>query len=102
MDFQIVIRGGTLTTADASTRADVGISNGKVTAVGVDLPRGAEEIDATGLMVMPGMVDVHTHFDHMVELVNARNADDYESGSRAAAVGGITAVVNFAFQPNGH
>lgn len=102
MEFQIVIRGGTLTTVETSTQADLGIVNGKIAAVGSGLPRGAEEIDATGLLVMPGMIDVHTHFDHMVDLVNARNADDYETGSRAAAVGGITTVVNFAFQTKGH
>jgi dihydropyrimidinase len=102
MDFQMVIRGGMVTTADASAKADLGISDGKIIAVGIGLPRGIEEIDATGLLVMPGMIDVHTHFDHMVDLVNARNADDYESGSRAAAAGGITTVVNFAFQTKGH
>lgn len=101
MDFEVVIRGGKLTTAETSVIADVGISNGKVTAVGVDLPRGANEIDATDLMVLPGMIDVHTHFDHMVAIFNAKNADNYETGSRAAAVGGITTVVNFAFQEKG-
>ena len=102
MEFEVVIRGGTVTTAETSTRADVGISGGKITAVGIDLPKGKDEIDAPGKLVMPGMIDVHTHFDHMVDLVNARNADDYETGSRAAAVGGITTVVNFAFQTKGH
>lgn len=102
MEFQTVIRGGTVTTADSSAKADIGISNGKIVAIGVGLPKGAEEIDATGLLVMPGMIDVHTHFDHMVDLVNARNADDYETGSRAAAAGGITTIVNFAFQTKGH
>lgn len=102
MEFETVIRGGTVTTADASIAADVGIAAGKVAAVGVNLPKGEEEIDATGLLVVPGMIDVHTHFDHMVALVNAKNADDYESGSRAAAAGGITTVVNFAFQERGH
>jgi dihydropyrimidinase len=102
MDFEVVIRGGTLTTADTSVKADVGINKGKVAAIAAGLPRGKDEIDAAGMLVMPGMIDVHTHFDHMVDLVNARNADDYETGSRAAAVGGITTVVNFAFQTRGH
>lgn len=102
MEFEKVIRGGTVTTAETSIAADVGIADGKVSAVGVNLPQGREEIDATGMLVMPGMIDVHTHFDHMVALVNANNADDYDSGSRAAAAGGITTVVNFAFQEAGH
>lgn len=101
MEFEIVIRGGTIVTAEASFLADVGITDGSVTAVGLHLPPGREEIDATGLLVLPGMIDVHTHFDHMVELFDQRNADDYESGSRAAAVGGLTTVINFAFQSKG-
>ena len=102
MEFETVIRGGTVTTAESSIVADVGIADGKIAAIGVGLPQGREEIDASGQLVMPGMIDVHTHFDHMVALVNANNADDYDSGSRAAAAGGITTVVNFAFQEAGH
>ena len=101
MEFEKVIRGGTVTTAETSMAADVGIVDGRVAAVGLNLPTAPEEIDATGMLVMPGMIDVHTHFDHMVALVNAKNADDYDSGSRAAAVGGITTIVNFAFQEPG-
>ena len=101
MELETVIRGGTVTTADSSAVADVGIADGKVAAVGINLPQGREEIDATDLLVMPGMIDVHTHFDHMVALVNAKNADDYYTGTQAAAVGGITTVVNFAFQEEG-
>jgi dihydropyrimidinase len=102
MELEQVIRGGTVVTADSSAVGDVGISGGKILAVGLGLPNGQSEIDATGKFVMPGMIDVHTHFDHMVDLVNARNADDYESGTRAAAAGGITTVVNFAFQTRGN
>src|SRR5579884_3755197 len=101
MEFETVIRGGTVTTTESSVLADIGIADGKIAAVGIGLPAGIEDIDATGLLVAPGMIDVHTHFDHMVALVNARNADDYESGSRAAAAGGITTIVNFAFQEPG-
>jgi dihydropyrimidinase len=101
VEFETVVRGGTVLTADARALADVGVAEGKIAAVGKGLPTGTEEIDASGLLVAPGMIDVHTHFDHMVALVNAKNADDYESGSRAAAAGGITTVVNFAFQEHG-
>jgi dihydropyrimidinase len=101
VEFETVIRGGTVVTAEASVRADLGVSDGKVAALARGLPTGVNEIDATGLLVLPGMIDVHTHFDHMVDLFNQRNADDYESGSRAAAVGGLTTVINFAFQAKG-
>jgi dihydropyrimidinase len=101
VEFETVIRGGTVVTGEATFRADIGIADGSVSAVALHLPTAREEIDATGLMVMPGMVDVHTHFDHMVDLVGMRNADDYESGSRAGAVGGLTTIINFAFQSKG-
>jgi dihydropyrimidinase len=102
MEFEAVIRGGTITTADSSFEGDLGIAEGKVTAVARHLPSAPVEIDAKGLLVLPGAIDVHTHFDHFVEPFTMRNADDYESGSRAAAIGGITTIVNFAFQAKGH
>jgi dihydropyrimidinase len=95
-----VVRGGTLATASATFQADIGIEGGKVVALGQQLEAGgAQEIDARGCLVVPGAVDVHTHFDTTVG--DATTADDYESGSRAAAAGGITTFVNFAFQEPG-
>jgi dihydropyrimidinase len=102
VEFETVIRGGTVTTAESVFKADVGIADGVVTAVAQNLPAAPDELDAEGLMVLPGAIDVHTHFDHMVELFGMKNADDYDSGSRAAAAGGITTVINFAFQSKGH
>jgi len=84
-----VIRGGLLVSAVASFRADIAIAGGKVVAIGEDLSApGAEVIDASGLLVMPGAIDVHTHFETGVGDMGS-TADDYESGSRAAAAGGI-------------
>ena len=61
----MVIRGGTVVdgTGAAPHDADVAVDGGRVTAVGVGLPRGREEIDATGKIVTPGFVDIHTHYD---------------------------------------
>jgi N-acyl-D-amino-acid deacylase len=66
--FELVIRGGTVVdgTGNPRTRADVGIRDGKIVAVDVDLPPGRDEIDATGKLVTPGFVDVHTHYDAQV------------------------------------
>jgi dihydropyrimidinase len=99
--FDLVVRGGRVITAESSFAADIGIKAGKVAAVAADLaePAGARVIDATGLLVAPGAIDVHTHFATSVG--EGSTADDYESGSRAAAAGGITSFVNFAFQGRG-
>jgi dihydropyrimidinase len=95
-----IVKGGTVASVDGAFRADVGIVEGRIVAVGEDLDAaGADVIDASGLIVAPGAVDVHTHFDTTLE--SGATADDYESGSRAAAAGGITSFVNFAFQQPG-
>jgi N-acyl-D-amino-acid deacylase len=64
-DYDTVIRGGTLAdgAGGALQEADVAISGGRIAAIGKGLGRGAEEIDAKGLLVTPGFVDVHTHYD---------------------------------------
>ena len=97
MSFDCVIRGGILATAEQVFTADIGISNGRIAAIGPELRESAsEEIDARGLIIAPGAIDVHTHFD--TQIGDGGTADDYESGSAAAAAGGITTYVNFAFQ----
>jgi len=95
---ETVIRGGLVATAEAAVRADVGIAAGRIVAV-AERVDGEEVIDADGCVVMPGAIDVHTHFD--TALGDAVTADDYESGSRAAAFGGVTTFVNYAFQGEG-
>lgn len=66
--FDTVIRGGTVVdgTGAAPFVADVAISGDRIAAIGPDLPRGVNEIDAAGLMVTPGFVDIHTHYDGQV------------------------------------
>jgi dihydropyrimidinase len=98
--FDCIVRGGTLATAKRTFDADIGISGGRIAAIEPSLRGDAGSvIDASGLVVAPGAVDVHTHFDTQVG--GEATADDYESGSRAAAAGGITTYVNFAFQDRG-
>lgn len=100
MAFDVAVMGGTLATGEGPVTADLGIRGGSIVAVGRDLDHGGVRvIDATGLVVAPGAIDVHTHFANRVG--EGVTADDYASGSRAAAVGGITTFVNFAFQQPG-
>ena len=88
MSGEFVIRGGTVVNRDAQFVADVLVSNGVVVAVGDGLS-AAHEIDASGLYVSPGFVDLHTHLREP----GKEEAETIESGSRAAALGGYTAVV---------
>eukprot|EP01035_Chromulina_nebulosa_P008680 gene8680-11755_t len=63
--FDLVIRGGSVIDGSgvAAFTADVGVRDGLIAAIGPNLPAGAEEIDATGRNVAPGIVDIHTHYD---------------------------------------
>jgi dihydropyrimidinase len=95
----MLIRGGTVVTADAERKADVLVRDGKVIEVreGVGPPPGAGDlIDATGMLVLPGVVDPHTHL--LLDTGTARTADDFESGSASAAAGGVTTYLDFAPQ----
>ncbi|MBI2900417.1 MAG: dihydropyrimidinase [Planctomycetes bacterium] len=96
--FDTVITGGTVVTASDSVVADVGIAGGKIAAVGLDL-EGAEKIDARGKYLLPGGIDVHTHLD--MPFMGATTADDFESGTTAAACGGTTSIIDFAIQVKG-
>jgi dihydropyrimidinase len=99
MSHELVVRGGTVVTATESIRADVGVDGGRVTVLAPSLPTGRREIDAAGLLVLPGGVDVHTHLD--AEVGGVRSVDDFESGTAAAACGGVTTICDYAWQARG-
>src|SRR3989454_4997237 len=100
MKFDTVIKGGTLVGAAETVSADVGISGERIAALGVDLPTdGAEVISAAGRLVFPGGIDVHTHLD--MPFGGTTTADDFESGTVAAACGGTTSIIDFAIQYRG-
>lgn len=88
----VVIRGGTVVDAGGTRRADVVVHGGEVVEVGpgVEVPRGATVLDAGGCLVAPGLVDLHTH----LRQPGAEDAETVESGARAAALGGFTAVLS--------
>ena len=95
-----LIRGGTVVTAGDTLDADVLIENGIVKAVGAGLDAGdAEVIDASGLLVMPGGIDPHTHLD--MPFGGTSSSDDFYTGHRAAAFGGTTTHIDFALQSKG-
>ena len=93
---EILISGGTVVTSEGRFDADVRVRDGTIVEIGTGLAAGAgaREIDATGLLVMPGGVDPHVH-------LGGRTRDDYRTGSQAALAGGITTISNFAFHAEG-
>ena len=97
--LDLAIRHGTVVTAQASTRADVGIQDGGVVELG-SVGAARDEIDATGLLVLPGGVDGHTHLEYQ-SATGAWSADDFLSGTVAAACGGVTTVIDYARQQPG-
>jgi dihydroorotase len=88
---EIVIRGGRVVDANGAGDADVLVSGGRIIAVapGIDAPVGALVIDAGGCVVAPGLVDLHTH----LRQPGGEESETVESGARAAALGGYTAIV---------
>jgi dihydropyrimidinase len=101
MAFDTLIVNGTVVTATDTYLADVAITGGKVTAIGQDLPREntTRLLDAKSKYVMPGGIDVHTHLD--MPFGGTTSADDFETGTRAAAFGGTTTLIDFAIQYKG-
>ena len=96
-----LIQHGTVIHADSTMQADVLVEGETIAAVGRTLsPAGHTLVDATGLLVMPGGIDVHTHLD--MPFGGTTSADDYLTGTRAAAIGGTTTVIDFALQSRGH
>jgi dihydropyrimidinase len=96
-DFDLVIRGGTVATAEEVFEADVAISGERVVALGPALGRGRREIDARGKLVLPGGVDSHTHIEQ-VSSFGIMTADDFHTATVSAAFGGTTTVMSFCAQ----
>ena len=96
----LLITRGTIVTATDQYRGDIFIDGEKIAAIGTSLTMTADRtIDATGKYVFPGGIDVHTHLD--MPFGGTTSADDFESGTVAAAHGGTTTIVDFAIQYKG-
>ncbi len=97
---KLLFTGGMIVTAEGSYKADVLVEDGKVAAVGTDLDaNGAETVDASGKLVMPGFIDAHTHMD--MPFGGTVAADDWATGTEAAVAGGTTMIIDFALQEEG-
>ena len=87
--FDLVLKGGTVVNHDGAGIRDVGIRGGRIAAIGtIDTAGAAEVVDATGLHVLPGVIDTQVHFREP----GLEHKEDLETGSRAAVLGGVTAV----------
>src|SRR6201996_2104706 len=97
----VLIQNGTVVNADSTVRADVLISGGTIKEVRPNIPPNSANtiVDATGLLLLPGGIDAHTHLD--MPFGGTNSADDFETGTRAAAIGGTTTIVDFAIQARG-
>jgi dihydropyrimidinase len=95
--MRILIKGGTIVTASDIYQGDILVEDERITTIGsaLDIPSD-RVIDAKGKYVLPGGIDCHTHLD--MPFGGSTSADDFESGTRAAAFGGTTTIVDFAIQ----
>ncbi len=98
-DYDLIIRGGTVVTAADQFRADVGVKDGRIVALAEHL-EGGPELDAAGLMVLPGGVDGHCHIEQLQQGGGA-DEESFATGSRSALAGGTTSVVTFSTQFKG-
>jgi dihydropyrimidinase len=97
MPYDIIIANGTVVHADGQEQADVAIQGEKIAAVAPGLARtsaGAAVVDAAGRYVLPGVLDVHVHLE--LPFCGTVSSDDWNTGTRAAARGGVTTVIDFA------
>ncbi len=96
-----LITNGTVVTAKETKAADILVEGGRISEVRAAIPAtsATERIDATGMLIFPGGIDAHTHLD--MPFGGTTSADDFETGTRAAAFGGTTTIVDFAIQARG-
>ena len=91
----LLIRGGTVVTAEQTFRADVLCRDGLIAAVEPDLeaPNGARIVDAGGMLVMPGGIDPHTHME--LPFMGTVASEDFFTGTSAGVAGGTTSIIDF-------
>ncbi len=97
----VLIQNGTIVNADATVKADLLIDGAIIKEIRAGIPTTAAKtiVDANGLLLLPGGIDAHTHLD--MPFGGTNSADDFLTGTRAAAIGGTTTIVDFAIQARG-
>ena len=96
--MDLIIKNGMIVTPTDMYEADVGIKGEKIVAIGKELS-GSKVIDAKDMMIFPGFIDVHTHIE--TPFMGTYSSDTWETGTKAAAFGGTTCIVDFAIQSKG-
>ncbi|GBL18577.1 D-hydantoinase [Anaerolineaceae bacterium] len=98
--MRTIIKGGTVITAADTFAADLLLEGGRIAQMGADLPAaGARVVDAGGMLLLPGGIDVHTHLE--LPFFGTVASDDFYTGQRAAVFGGTTSHIDFAIQHKG-
>ncbi len=98
--MDLIIKNGTIVTDSETFEADIGIKNGRIALIGKNLTGADEVIDAVGKYVMPAGLDVHVHLQ--LPFCGTVSSDDFVTGTKAAAAGGVTTIVDFAIQSKGN
>jgi dihydropyrimidinase len=96
-----LIKNGTIVNADSTVKADLLIEGATIKEIRAGIPASSADtvVDAHGLLLLPGGIDAHTHLD--MPFGGSQSADDFLTGTRAAAIGGTTTIVDFAIQARG-
>jgi dihydropyrimidinase len=100
--MELIIKNGIVVTASDIYRADIGVNKGKIVEIADDIAvkKGGEALDAKGMYVMPGGIDVHVHLE--LPFCGTVSKDDFENGTKAAACGGLTTLIDYGIQQKGH
>lgn len=97
MERPLAVINGTVVSAEGQYPADVLVRGERIVAVGeLEIPSDAITVEASGCLLLPGLIDNHTHLS--MPFMGTSSCDDYDTGTRAAAAGGVTCIVDFAIQ----
>jgi dihydropyrimidinase len=99
--MSLLLRNGTVVTSTQTILSDILIDGEKIKDIAPNIPveQAHRIIDSTGMLLLPGGIDVHTHLD--MPFGGTTSSDDFETGTKAAAFGGTTTLIDFAIQPKG-